>query len=144
MPVPVVSSNNVYYLAQRFNEEILPLILREELSFAQKSYQTTPLFTTLFPFVHVDRFSLRLVPLAEEKQIIEMMPSTWFDLYAPWVSLFDKVVERAYQETMESKATYFSLDMFAAHIWFSDLPECYCGLGLSARLQTYVRKDLWM
>ncbi len=143
-PVPVVPSNNAYYLAQRFSKDVLPLLLREELSFTQQSYQDTPVFTTLFPFTSVTPFPLDLVPRKEEKKIIEIVPSFWLEGYDSWLSLFDKIVERAYTETIRSKATHFSLDMFTAHLWLSDFPEHYLGLGLSARLRKYVRRDTWM
>lgn len=144
IPVPVVPADNSYYLAQRFNREILPLLLREELSFTQQSYQDTPIFTNLFPFTSVTALPLDLVPKKEEKKIIEIMPSFWLDGYDPWISLFDRLIENAYYETVRSNATHFSLDMFTAHLWLSDFPEHYFGLGLSARLRRYVRRDRWI
>lgn len=139
-PIQVIPSNNSYYLAQRFSKEVLPILLREELFFTQTSYQDTPVFTNLFPFSSITSFSMDLVPQKEEKKIIEMTPSFWFEGYEPWISLFDRVIEQAGNDAIRSNATHFSLDMFTAHLWFSDFPEYYLGLGLSARLRKYTPK----
>ena len=140
IPILVVPANKSYYLAKRFSSEVMPLMFSGEFSFTQQSYQDTPVFKDLFPFISVVHLPLDLVPRKEE-MIIEMMPSFWHGGYGPWVSLFDRLVEKAGYETAQSNATHFSLDLFTAHLWISDLPEYYLGLGLSARLWKYVRRD---